>query len=208
MNEYHKINSIFKRDPSGKAMLWGQFSLPEFEYLARNEWEFTEKVDGTNVRVMWDGVEVTFGGKTDKAQMPGPLMARLAGRFPASNLAATFDTPACLYGEGYGGRIQKGGDRYGEQQDFVLFDVKIGSRWLPRSMVNDLAVALACPVVPVIGQGTLFDMMDVVEHGLPSTWGGFLAEGIVARPLVEMFGQYGQRIITKFKGRDCATPPQ
>mgnify|MGYP001604261791 FL=1 len=53
MIEYHKINSLYKRDPRGK-MLFGDYSCPEFEYLQNNEWSFQEKIDGTNIRVRWD----------------------------------------------------------------------------------------------------------------------------------------------------------
>lgn len=40
--EYHKIDTVFKRDPStnNKHLIEGQFSRPEFEYLAGNEWTF------------------------------------------------------------------------------------------------------------------------------------------------------------------------
>ena len=51
MELYHKIQSVFKRDPATnhKRFLMGEYSLPEFEYLANNEWVATEKIDGTNV---------------------------------------------------------------------------------------------------------------------------------------------------------------
>ena len=51
MNEYHKIQTVFKRDiqSKGKTLIEGQWTLPEFEYLASNIWAFTEKVDGTNI---------------------------------------------------------------------------------------------------------------------------------------------------------------
>ena len=57
MREYHKITTVFDRDPENKfkTLIDGQFSKPEFEYLANNEWDFTEKVDGTNIRIIWDG---------------------------------------------------------------------------------------------------------------------------------------------------------
>lgn len=43
---YPKIQGLFKRDPkTHKFILW-DYSLPEFEYLANNEWWCTEKVDG------------------------------------------------------------------------------------------------------------------------------------------------------------------
>ena len=55
METYHKIQTVWLRDPDNryKTLLEGQWATPEFEYLANNEWTFTEKVDGTNVRVMF-----------------------------------------------------------------------------------------------------------------------------------------------------------
>ena len=78
MKEYHKIQTVFHRDPDTKfkTLLEGRFSLPEFEYLQNNEWIFTEKVDGTNIRIIFDG-ELTFGGKTDRAQIPNQLVNKL-----------------------------------------------------------------------------------------------------------------------------------
>ena len=69
MNEYHKIQTIFKRDMTSKrkTLLEGQWTMPEFEYLAENKWVFTEKVDGTNIRVIFKNNGVTFGGKSDSA---------------------------------------------------------------------------------------------------------------------------------------------
>lgn len=50
MSEYHKINTLFKRDEKN-LIIEGDYSCPEFAYLAENEWTWTEKVDGTNIRV-------------------------------------------------------------------------------------------------------------------------------------------------------------
>jgi len=58
MKEFHKIQTIYKRDPATKhrTLVEGDFSLPEFGFLQNNAWVFTEKVDGTNnVRVIFDG---------------------------------------------------------------------------------------------------------------------------------------------------------
>jgi hypothetical protein len=32
----------------------GDFACPEFELLQDYEWDWYEKVDGTNIRVIWD----------------------------------------------------------------------------------------------------------------------------------------------------------
>lgn len=208
MTEYHKIQSIYKRDMTSKrkTLLEGQWTLPEFEYLAGNTWTFTEKVDGTNIRVIFQNGGVTFGGRTEDAQIPAQLVTRLNERFlpMAAKLAEVFDGGAVLYGEGYGAKIQKGGGNYRADQDFVLFDVKVGDWWLQRADVEDVAGKLGIDVVPIIGEGTLHDAVAHAKAGIRSTWGDFEAEGIVARPKVELKTRGGQRLIAKIKCRDFA----
>lgn len=215
MNEYHKIQTVFKRDMTnkGKTLLEGQWTLPEFEYLSGNQWVFTEKVDGTNIRVMCAKYQenglaygVTFGGKTDAAQIPAFLVSRLEQRFHTieqrQKIAEMFPDGACLYGEGYGAKIQSVGGNYRQDQDFVLFDVKVGDWWLQRADVEDVAKKLGVDVVPIIGEGTLYSAIEAAKSGIISTWGDFQAEGIVARPKVELKTRNGHRIITKIKCRD------
>lgn len=214
MKEYHKIQTVFKRDESNKhkTLLEGQYSLPCFEYLKNNEWVFTEKVDGTNIRVMQQEGETTglvsYGGKTDAAQIPATLIERLRNMFDSKGVVMkeAFPHGVCLYGEGYGAKIQKGGGNYGPSQDFVLFDVKIGHWWLERESVEEVALKLGLRIVPIIGKGTIDDMISMAKQGFKSTWGDFEAEGIVARPSVEMFTRNLQRIITKIKMRDFVAP--
>jgi hypothetical protein len=190
MNQYHKIQTVFKRDPETKfkTLLEGEYSLPEFKYLANNHWVFTEKVDGTNIRVMFDGNQIIFGGKTDNAQIPTPLLNNLNALFlpQIDKFQTEFSDGVCLYGEGYGGKIQKAGSTYGPEQRFVLFDVKVGRWWLERKNVEGIAVAFGVDIVPIIGGGSLDRMVNTVREGFMSQWGGFFAEGIVARPMVEM----------------------
>lgn len=211
MKEYHKIQTLFKRDMQnkGKTLLEGQWTLPEFEYLANNLWSFTEKVDGTNIRVIFKDGKVTFGGRTDNAQIPAPLIAKLNERFlpMADKMETVFGCDVCLYGEGYGAKIQKGGGNYRPDQDFVLFDVLlfdvlVDDWWLQREDVEDVAAKLGIDVVPVIGYGSLYDAVTIAQEGITSRWGKFKAEGIVARPVFELKRRNGGRIITKIKCRD------
>lgn len=205
MKKYHKIFTVFKRDPETKfrTLLEGVFSLPEFDYLQENEWTWTEKVDGTNIRVMFND-KITFGGKTDRAQIPARLVNRLNGLFlPLEDrFAEIFSDGCCLYGEGYGAKIQKVGGNYRPDQGFVLFDVKVGDWWLQRQDVEYIGVELGLDVVPIVGTGTLHEMVAKVKEGFNSQWGDFLAEGIVAKPAVELKARSGQRIITKMKCKD------
>jgi hypothetical protein len=207
MTEYHKIDTVFKRDPATrhKALLLGDYSQDAFAYLANNDWVFTEKVDGTNIRVMIAaGGDIVFGGKTDAAEIPPTLIAALQARFNSQRerLNGMFPDGACLYGEGYGAKIQKHGSNYRPDQDFVLFDVKVGEWWLQREAMEDVASKLGLDVVPIIGHGTLLAMVDMAKAGFKSRWGDFTAEGIVARPATELRARDGRRIVTKIKHRD------
>ena len=85
--EYTKIPNIFKREEHGNnKLIEGDYSTPELEYLANVPWVWTEKVDGTNIRVVWDGHSVSFGGRTDKAQIPAHLVNKLNELFGKSAL--------------------------------------------------------------------------------------------------------------------------
>ena len=106
------------------------------DFLKNNQWEFTEKVDGTNIRVVWDGHQVSFYGRTDKAQIPNHLMVRLEEMFGGEANEQIFEqtfgsSNAVLYGEGYGPKIQNGG-LYRDTVDFILFDVAVADRFLER----------------------------------------------------------------------------
>lgn len=206
MNKYQKIRTLWAReDTKPHNMIVGKFDKPEFELLKDIEWTFTEKVDGTNIRVMWDGNKVTFGGKTDNAQIPAKLIERLYELFGGENNEQVFEsqfgaTSVCLYGEGYGGNIQ-GLSEYGDF-DFVLFDVKIGDWWLERVNVEEIATRFEIEVAPIVGKGTLQEMSDIVAKGFNSWKGDFICEGLVARPSVELKNRRGERIITKLKHKD------
>ena len=209
MRTYHKIQTVFKRDPDNnfKTLLEGEFSIPEFEYLKDNVWEFTEKVDGTNIRTIINGDIriIDIRGKTDKAQIPEFLLEKLEFMFfPLMDKFKELfqDTPVCLYGEGYGAKIQGGGGNYRKDNGFALFDIKIGHYWLKREAVNGIAEELNLDIAPVIGEGTLYDLIKIVRTGFNSRWGDFPAEGIVARPKIELLARSGERIITKLKHAD------
>jgi len=223
MKVYHKINSLFKRDMSlpKNNIIIGEYSCPEFEYLENNLWLWDEKMDGTNTKVHFDGYNLTFGGKTDNAQIPVKLLKHLQNKFlpqidvfreifkdvqgeEIENYATgqvEFTKSVYLFGEGYGGKIQ-GGGKYRPDESFILFDVKIGDWWLHREDVKDIASKLNIDVVPELGQGTLLELPGRVATGFKSAFGDFTAEGIVARPAVPLHTRSGRRIITKLKYKD------
>jgi ATP-dependent RNA circularization protein (DNA/RNA ligase family) len=210
-SEYVKINTMFKRNMADKGrIIEGDWSDPVFGYLADNQWVFTEKVDGTNVRVIWDGDQARFGGRTDDAQMPVRLLDALKDKFTPELMRQTFRSGGfVLYGEGVGPKVGASSGKYAAEPSFVLFDVlaenpdsSVQRIWLERRNVDAIAEGLGIAAVPVVGQGTLHDAVKIVKGSLRSTWGSFEAEGIVARPAVELLTRRGERVITKIKARD------
>lgn len=206
MKEYHKIEGLFERNPETKKLEEGKFRNPIIEYLKNNKWEFTEKIDGTNIRVIWDGHRVSFYGRTDKSQIPAELTNRLIELFGGNNNEELFEQkfgekPAMLIGEGYGGKIQ-GKNGYSKKEDFILFDVIVGESYLNRESVNDIARHFQIKSVPIILTGTIKEGIDYVKTKPDSAVGNEKSEGLVGRPKFELNNNIGRRIIAKIKVRD------
>lgn len=210
--EYTKITGPFERftepGPNRNKLIPGRWSCREFDVLQNAQWMFTEKVDGTNVRVFWDGHKPTFGGRTAEAQMPTKLLAILQEMFQEELLEQTFGgTQAILFGEGYGAGIQKGGV-YRPDPSFVMFDVAVprvtgGYWWLERASVADIGFKMGVDVIPLVYTGTLNEGIDIVRQGFRSTWNGnHVAEGLVGIPTLGLLNRAGQRIIVKLKTKD------
>jgi len=210
-NLYHKINGPFKRDMESKTkhLLMWNWAVDEFEMLREIEWVGHEKIDGTNIRVMYDGLKVTFGGRTDNAQIPKPLLDFLEGEFTYDKMHYVFpeiceESPVVVYGEGFGHKIQSGGKYVNGERlvSFICFDIKIGSWWLTDDAVKGISSKLGVEKVPLIRSGTLDELFDIVREGLKSKFGDFYAEGLVAKPKLQLFTRSGHRVITKIKHKD------
>ena len=206
MIEYHKIETLFERDEKTKKLIEGKFRNSTVEFLKDNLWQFTEKIDGTNIRVLWDGHKVTFAGRTDRAQIPAELSNRLFELFGGETNEQIFEqkfgeTEVMLCGEGYGAKIQNGG-LYRDNQDFILFDVMIAGNWQPRESVEDIAKSFGINVVPTVLVGTIQEAVDYVKSKPKSRIGTADSEGVVGRPVIELQDRTGKRVIVKVKVRD------
>jgi hypothetical protein len=205
MITYHKIQTIYKRELNGsKRIIERDFSTPEFEYLKNNTWDWREKIDGMNIRVRCDLFEnwMDFQGKTDRAEVPKLLVEKLHSYFTLDKFKYFFQANrVCLYGEGFGPKIQSGG-KYLPYQDFILFDVFVDGWWLKREDIECVANSLGISIVPIIGSGNLLELSEFVKKGFNSQWGNFIAEGVVATPKLELKNRQGGRIITKIKYKD------
>lgn len=209
MKEYHKIETIYNRATDGsKKLIEGDFRNETVKMLKDAQWVWTEKIDGTNIRVFWDGHTVTFGGRTDRAQIPADLVNYLNSTFATPEAEELFeqkfgDQEVTLYGEGYGPKIQKVGGLYRKDVSFILFDCMIGNVWLRRDSVEDISKAFGIDVVPVVGSGTLEQAVEYVKTAPRSAISEACpSEGVVARPACEVLDRMGRRIIVKIKVHD------
>ena len=206
--EYQKIPGPFKRQTEGperNKLIIGEWSSEELRYLADSHWYWTEKVDGTNIRVHWDGHRHSYGGRTDNAQIPAKLIGALDALFAEELFEQKFGAePATLYGEGYGAGVQKGGV-YRADMSFVLFDVRIGEWWLRPGDVADVAKAMGIETVPFVGLLTLFEAIERAQsdYGFPSAWNpNMQAEGVVGVTPLGLRDRAGHRLIVKVKRKD------
>ena len=216
--EYQKINTLFKRD-SNNVIMPDAWADPMFEYLANTKWEATEKVDGTNIRIIITPpaiedtpVGVAFRGRTDAAQIPGHLLKRLEELFPVDKMTEQFNPAGrplkdtiVLYGEGYGEKIQSGGRYTKGGADFILFDIRVGDWWLLRDKVEGIASVLGIEVVPLVGYMTIPEAIEYVRRGFTSMIAAdptLPAEGLVLKTPMGLLDRTGHRIVAKVKTVD------
>ena len=205
---YHKIYAPHRRDPDTKKIDLTTWSSVEFYHLQDSEWIWTEKIDGTNIRVLWDGYRVSFAGRTDRAIIPEVLLDSLTATLGTPEAETLFeasfgDSPAVLYGEGYGPKIN-GGKQYGDEHGFVLFDVVVNDGpFLLRPDVDDVANSLGIKRVPSLYMCSLNEMVARARREeIKSRFGTGLAEGVVGYPVGWFLDRNGKRIVAKIKNRD------
>lgn len=100
--KYPKINSLYMRNERGK-IIEGSFVNETFEelYNSNYRFEYTEKVDGTNIRVIVTKAKedsafyVEFKGRTDDAIIPNLLQAKLESIFNDVDWSKAFDWEKC-----------------------------------------------------------------------------------------------------------------
>ena len=216
--EYQKINTLFLRDEK-KVIIPSSFTCDEFEYLKDCKWECTEKIDGTNIRIYisreYDGEDdwlygVSFMGRTNNSTIPEHLNLKLQQIFYRVDWKTVFPSlmpgdSVCLYGEGYGNKIQKGSSYISNDVDFILFDVKYNNWWLERKNCEDIANKCGIKIVPIVGYMTIPEAIDLVKKGFKSSISedkNLIAEGLVLKTLQGLLSRDGKRIITKIKHND------
>ena len=212
--KYPKIETLFNRDKETFKIIEGDVRLPEFSNIIW--WHVTEKIDGTNIRIIYNSEvnRVDIRGRTDKAQTPKFLQKYLRHLFIPERLEFAFQEPegeVVLYGEGYGARIQKGGGNYRPKDvSFRLFDVKIGNWWLEPNSIDEIAEKLGILTVPYLG---IMEKPQIIEFiksepksvvAYQDSGQDYIMEGVVARSHPLVLRRNGRRVIFKLKVNDFA----
>lgn len=208
--EYQKIGNVFKFDPAYKTIV----GLNEpYLTLSNIIWQGTEKIDGTNTRIYWDGHRISWAGHTDKSQLPPTVAKYLEETFGTPEMEYLFeqafsDSEVYIFGESYGAKIQKDGGSYvkdGKSVGFIVFDINIGGYDLSRENVDNVSAKLGLMSVPVCFEGTLEEAKAFVASHPMSTLNGGLheMEGLVLQPRdVQLYDSKHHLIKCKCKYRD------
>jgi len=168
----------------------------------------TEKIHGTSAAIHWKPIEKgeprlgfhagganfdSFVALFDKEN----LNKVLAEKFPEDGVS--------IHGEAYGGKLQGMSGTYGKELKFIAFDVKIGDSWLDVPNAKDFCDGLGiefvhyeripCELSELDKQRDADSVQAIRNLGII----GKPREGIVIRPIIELFKKNGERMIFKHK---------
>jgi len=218
--KYNKIQNLFKRSPETHGIAPYLFGNEAIEFLLNAQWIVQEKIDGTNTRIIWDGNRVTFGSKNtlDTSNLQGKLRVFLEENYGTPEFEQIIeqkfgDTPITIYGEGYGHKIQNGGEYFPEsnegKNEFVGFDVRVEGHYVSADDTRAILSDLGIPIVNSL-EGTqtipnvISDMLlaiDLADEGEPAILhdhvGNKEIEGYVLRTAYPLYDHRGNRVMTK-----------
>lgn len=215
--EYPKTQTIWKRDLDTGKIIPGDYSLEEIKNIKL--WHVTEKIDGTNIRIVVrrneNGTDdITIMGRTGKSDIPEHLIQYLRTLFVIGGLAASIrkpDTPVfkdstiILFGEGYGYKIQGGQPYRKKDVSFVLFDIWIDGWWLSQNDVTAIANKLGIDRAPIIA--TILSELDIIDYVKSKPFSVLaqekrVIEGVVVRTEPLLLLRNGKRLMWKLKVKD------
>lgn len=172
--------------------------------LFKEAWAL-EKCHGTSAHISYDGNLRFFSG--------GEKHDNFVKLFNQEKLLEKFKeiyngNTIIIFGEAYGGKQQGMSDTYGPNLKFIVFDVKIGERWLSVPKAEAITKQFELEFAPYDKTTTDLSNLDyqrdrdsiiAINNGMGI---GKKREGIVLRPLEEMTLNNGERVIAKHKRDD------
>ena len=163
-----------------------------------------EKIHGTSAHLSWkEGNLSFFGGGAGHE----PFSKLFDAEALTEKLRAKIGAPQSLtiYGEAYGGKMQRMKDVYGDVLRFVVFEAKINDTFLAVPNAEGLSQSLGLEFVyyqripaeiEALNAARDADSMQAIRNGMGT---GRKGEGSVVRPLLEFTHSNGTRIIAKHK---------
>lgn len=207
MKTFEKIPTLFRFDQSTKKFIFNNFHDRNVELLQHHHWMFTEKIDGTNFRLHWDGYGISYAGRTDAATFSKEQLAFIEARLADDNTETVIEQlfkekRVTVYGELYGKNIQKVGSLYGPEYAIKVFDVCVDDVFLERTNMVEVCQAVGFEAVPVLLTGTIHDGIKYVLSNEKSSFSAAPLEGLVGKPLGDFRSRTGNRIMVKIKSAD------
>lgn len=213
MIEYQKIPTLYKFNNETKRYTSVIFD-ENVEYLKKLTWLVSEKIDGTNIRVFYDGHRVCWSGRTDKSTLPKEIEQLLQNTFGESEIIFEQlfgEKEVLLFMECYGGKIQ--GGAYGGQERLIGFDVMVNGSYLDKRTIAPIFEKFGVPTIGFMEIQGLQWIIDEVKDAAkrPNYYiseyckkGTTTIEGFVCVPACRLYDNKGKRIIVKIKVCDLA----
>lgn len=181
----------------------------EYKYLKNLMYYATEKLDGTNIRLYYDGYNTTIHGRTEKSELPKGFSEKFSKLYDLeiinSKLEELFgDKEVVIYGEGIGEKIQADGEKYVKDGiDFVVFDILVNGTFLDRENCLDIANKLGLKIVAEVMCGTLPEIIEYVRKNPKSIYNEkHDMEGVVCKPIIPLYFKDKTRVCFKIKYQD------
>lgn len=173
-------------------------------YTNIKQWVIQEKIEGMNMSVVVDPASETLElrGRTTATDYDFTKVDLPSRESLIESLDIKEGAKIILFGELCGGGIQK--ERYFEKPTFVLFDVQYVSEfhmfYLDPEAIPEVAKSCGLKSVPILGMTeNMIDSKESLEGWITNSLitSSVKAEGIVAKPRIEVNDKFGERIIYK-----------
>ncbi len=220
MTPYSSIETVYTRDKETNVLNFGEIRC--IENTCIKTWTISEKIDGTNIRVIVTKGGIEVRGRTDKAELNHDLIKAILAIFPSHERLLEYFTEyrgqelpeewsVTFYGEGYGAGIQSGG-HYSDTKRFRCFDLLLGESWWTdddemRRVCDELGIPTApwlavTPNLPKTREELIeiipFSQVALEDRGVSDV----PAEGIVAKPLHVLLNRHKDRVMWKITLRE------
>lgn len=203
VSEYQKIESLYFFDTTTQKYK-KEFLNKIVEYLKDLPWIGTEKIDGANTRIVWNGFNFSILGRENKSQVPEEVKKIFNEKFiERDDMEVAFEQmfgkkQVILFVEAHGGKIQKGA--YNCDTSIIGFDIMVGGKYLSKFVASEIFVKLGIDFVPIINFDNLQSAIDFVKtHENSIKYPDCKMEGLVCVPKCEIYDYSGKRIAVKIK---------